>query len=181
MLVETTSSRDRAIARTATRQPEGLSSVLAASSVPPMRTEAIDFWTTAATEFWDFTDHVKAFVSRSAVTSGQVTVYAPHTTASIVINEAETGFINDFGNTIESLVPETLYYEHDDHSLRTENLQEDEHVNGHAHCRQLLVGQPSVTVPVVAGQILLGRWQRIFFVELDQARPRRTILHTQGI
>ena len=73
------------------------------------------------------------------------------------------------------------YYEHDDHELRTENLQEDEYVNGHAHCRQLLVGQPSVTIPIVDGEVILGQWQRVLFVELDQARKRRVFFHAQGI
>ena len=58
--------------------------------------------------------------------------------------------------------------------MRTENVQEDEFVNGHAHCRQLLTGQSSITLPVVEGEVLLGQWQKIMFVELDpgQGPPR---------
>ncbi|MCZ6461801.1 MAG: YjbQ family protein, partial [Actinobacteria bacterium] len=82
---------------------------------------------------------------------------------------------------ISGMVPVDTYYEHDDPELRTENLQEDEYVNGHAHCRQLLVGQPSVTVPIVDGEVILGQWQRVLFVELDQARKRRVFFHAQGI
>ena len=44
----------------------------------------------------------------------------------------------------------------------------------------IVVGQPSVTVPVVDGEVLLGRWQRVMFVELDQARARRVFFHVQG-
>ena len=72
-----------------------------------------------------------------------------------------------------TVAPEDAYYEHDDHSVRTENVQEDEFINGHAHCRQLLTGQPSITLPVVEGEVLLGQWQKVMFVELDQARERR--------
>jgi len=166
--------------RKATREPAGVPVVLAHSVAPPIRTEALHFQTTATNEFWDLTELVRSVVKRSRVRHGQVTVYTPHTTTTVVINESETGFLNDFRRVIGSLVPEDAYYEHDDHEIRTENLQEDEYLNGHAHCRQLLVGQPSVTVPIVDGEVLLGRWQRILFGELDQARERRVFVHAQG-
>ena len=78
-------------------------------------------------------------------------------------------------------MPAEGYYEHDDHALRTENLQEDEFLNGHAHIRQLLVGSASVTVPVVDGELLLGTWQKVLFAEFDQARERRVVIHAQGV
>lgn len=172
---------DRRVARQATRRPEGPLSVLAASESPAVRTEALHFSTTMPGECWDVTDITREVVTRSGVKHGQVTVYTPHTTTSVVINESETGFLNDYGRMIERLVPEDLYYEHDDHSVRTENLQEDEYINGHAHCRQLLVGQPSVTIPVVDGEVIAGQWQRVLFLELDQARERRVFFHAQGV
>ncbi len=98
-----------------------------------------------------------------------------------MLNESETGFLNDFRRLIDGMVPADAYYEHDDHDVRTENLQEDEFLNGHAHCRQLLVGSSSVTIPVVEGEVLLGTWQRVLFAELDQARERRVIIHAQGV
>jgi secondary thiamine-phosphate synthase enzyme len=154
--------------------------VLAESVAPMVRTEALHFATGGANEFWDLTDYVRDVVGRAGVRHGQVTVYTPHTTTSLVINESETGFLNDFRRVIATLVPEDEYYEHDDHEIRTENLQEDEFINGHAHCRQLLTGQPSVTVPVVDGEVLLGQWQRVMYLELDQARERRVFIHAQG-
>jgi secondary thiamine-phosphate synthase enzyme len=119
-------------------------------------------------------------VSRSRIRHGQITVYTPHTTTSIVVNESETGFLNDFRRLLDVVVPSDRYYEHDDHGLRTENLQEDEFINGHAHCRQLLTGSTSVTIPIVEGELLSGRWQRVLFAELDQARQRRVVFHAQG-
>lgn len=168
-------------ARGVSRVLNGESVVLAESSVPALRTEAVRFTTTSAGEFWDLTGLVRGVVARSGVTSGQVTIYTPHTTTSIVVNEAEAGLFNDFRRLIQTVVPEGVDYEHDDHELRTENLEPGELVNGHAHCRQLLVGQPSVTVPVVGGDVLLGRWQRVMFVELDQARERRAFVHAFGV
>jgi secondary thiamine-phosphate synthase enzyme len=154
--------------------------VLAVSETPPVRTEALHIHTTAANEFWDVTDTVRAVAQRSGVTHGQVVIYSPHTTTTVLINESETGFLNDFRRAIESIVPSDIYYEHDDHDVRTENLQEDEFINGHAHVRQLITGQPSVTVPIVDGEVLLGQWQRVLFAELEQARERRIFIHAQG-
>lgn len=167
--------------RQATRRPVGSLVVLSSSSTPAIRTEALHFATTEPDEFWDVTDLVREVVARSEVGHGHVTIYTPHTTTSIVINESETGFLKDFRRHLHEAVPADVYYEHDDHSVRTENLQEDEFINGHAHVRQLLVGQASVTVPVVDGEVLLGQWQRVMFLELDQARERRVFIHAQGV
>lgn len=180
MFVETRSVAIRRASRATTRAPSERPVVLFESAEPPCRTEAIHFSTMAANEFWDLTGWVRSAVTRSGVSNGQVTIHTPHTTTSIVVNEAESGFLSDFRRMIDGIVPKNAYYEHDDHDLRTENLQEDEYINGHAHCRALLVGQPSVTIPIVDGNALLGRWQRVMFVELDQARSRQAYVHVQG-
>jgi secondary thiamine-phosphate synthase enzyme len=172
---------ERTTIRKAAKDPVGDTVVLASSDMPPVRTEAMHFTTTESEEFWDFTSIVRDVVKRSSVRHGQVTVYSPHTTTTIVINEAETGFLNDFRRIITSVVPVDAYYEHDDHEVRTENLQEDEFINGHSHCRQLLTGQASVTIPIVDGEILLGQWQRVLYAELDQPRERRVFFHAQGV
>ncbi len=164
---------------TATRRPTTSITLLADS--PGIHTEVLHFETHAASEFVDLTDEVRDSLKRSEVQHGQVTIMSPHTTTSVVINESETGFLNDFRRLLSAIVPIEGYYEHDDHEVRTENLQEDEFINGHAHCRQLIVGSTSVNVPIVDGELVLGRWQRVLFVELDQARERRAILHVQGV
>ncbi|NNK91660.1 MAG: YjbQ family protein [Acidimicrobiia bacterium] len=165
--------------RRATRLPQGTRTVL--SSSDGIRTEAVHFATRTVNEFIDFTHIVREVTQAADISHGQVTVYTPHTTTSIVINESETGFLNDFRRHIDEAIPVDVYYEHDDHELRTENLQEDEFINGHAHVRQLLVGSTSVTIPVVDGEVLLGQWQRVLFCELDQARDRRVFIHAQGV
>ena len=172
---------DHTTTRRATRQPEGVLTILATSDTPRIRTEVLHFTTTARNEFWDLSDLVRDVVRRAGVRHGQVTVHTPHTTTTIVLNESETGFLNDYRRAIEALVPVDTYYEHDDHELRTENLQEDEFINGHAHVRQLLTGSSSVTIPVVDGQVLLGTWQKVLYGELDQARERKVIVHAQGV
>lgn len=167
--------------RRATRRPNGIPTVLAESSEPAIRTEVLHFSTNHGGEFWDITDLVRDVVARSKVRHGQVTIHSPHTTTTVVLNESETGFLNDFRRAIDGLVPADTYYEHDDHDLRTENLQEDEFINGHAHVRQLLIGSATVTIPVVDGQVLLGTWQKVLYGELDQARDRKVIVHAQGV
>jgi secondary thiamine-phosphate synthase enzyme len=166
--------------RRATQRPAATVAVLAHTADPGILTEVMHFETTVANEFLDLTDDVREHVARSGVRHGQVTVMTPHTTTAVAINESETGFLNDFRRLIGEMVPVEGYYEHDDHEVRTENLQEDEFLNGHAHVRQMLVGSSTVTIPIVEGELVLGQWQRILFVELDQPRARRTVLHAQG-
>lgn len=162
---------------TATR-PECTTTTLATSE--GILTEVLHFDSQRGGQFFDITEDVRELVGKSAVRHGQVTISTPHTTTTIAINEVETGFHNDFLATLDRVVPAEIYYEHDDHDLRTENLQEDEFINGHSHVRQMITGSSSLTVPVVDGELVLGQWQRVLYLELDQARARRAIVHVQG-
>ena len=129
----------------------------------------LDLKTSTTTEFVDITDRVRHVVSESGVVEGIVLVSSPHTTCQVIINEAEDGFLRDLARWLERLAPEDGEYEHDaaPHDLP------DEAPNGYAHIRAALLSSPSVTLPVAEGQLTLGTWQRLFFVELDRARPRR--------
>ncbi|HEY8339870.1 MAG TPA: secondary thiamine-phosphate synthase enzyme YjbQ [Egibacteraceae bacterium] len=132
----------------------------------------------------DITDGCRDLVASSGVREGLLSVYSPHTTCAIKINERETCFLEDLRLFMETLVPKDAYYRHDDHDLRDpETLAgdpEDEPINGHAHIKQMLLGTASETVPIVRGKLLLGRWQRVMFIELDQSRPRCIELQIQG-
>jgi secondary thiamine-phosphate synthase enzyme len=63
--------------------------------------------------------------------------------------------------------------------LRTVNLTEQERANGHAHCRALLLPS-SASLNVSRGRLVLGQWQRVFFVELDGPREREVSLLVYG-
>ena len=140
------------------------------------------FRTTGCGQFLDVTEDVFEVVDKSAVRNGMALVYSPHTTCSVLINERESGFLRDFTQLMDSLVPLEGPYAHDDLEARTENLDGDPHdvPNGWAHCRQSLLGNASQTIPIVDGELQLGRWQRIFFVELDRARDRRVLIQVMG-
>ncbi len=141
-----------------------------------------DLATERCGQFIDITDDVLSAVEKSEVENGTVVVYSPHTTCAVVVNERESGFMEDFQELLESLVPsEGPYYRHDDLSIRTEGLEDDPHEfpNGHSHCRAVLMSA-SQTIPVVDGKLLLGRWQKVFFCELDRSKPRKVFIQVMG-
>ena len=144
-------------------------------------TTALHFDTEETNQFCDFTEAVLEIISDSGIKHGSVTLFTPHTTTAVVINESETGYINDFKKKIEELVPSDSYYEHDDWDLRTENMQEDENVNGRSHVRGTIIGSTGVTLPIINSELIIGRWQRLFFVELDCARSRRFFVQTHDL
>jgi secondary thiamine-phosphate synthase enzyme len=148
-----------------------------------IRFENHDLATEGCGQFIDVTEDVAAAVGRSRVREGMAVVYSPHTTCAVLINERESGFIEDFQEMLDSIVPrEGAYYRHDDLSIRTEGLEGDPHEtpNGHSHCRAALMGSASQTIPVIDGELALGRWQKIFFCELDRARQRKVFIQVIG-
>lgn len=126
--------------------------------------------TTAPTTFADLTGHLDRIVSASGVHTGWLNVQTRHTTTGLVVNEHEPRLLEDFGALFERLVPRGQGYRHDDLAERPD-VPADEPVNGHAHCRALLLSS-AVCLNVVDGRLALGEWQRVFLVELDGPRHR---------
>jgi secondary thiamine-phosphate synthase enzyme len=141
--------------------------------------DAIEFETTCAPEFIDITDDVHRVVQSAGIEFGQVTVFSQHTTAAIKINENEPLLLRDLARLLRQFAPPNAYYEHNDFSRRTVNMNEDECANGHAHVQHLFLGA-SESIPVVDGRITLGTWQRIFLIELDHPRLRRVLVNVVG-
>src|SRR5918999_1015643 len=75
-----------------------------------------------------------------------------------------------------------VLYAHDDWERRTENICEEdmEAGNGHAHCMSMLLGSAGEAIPVRAGELGLGTWQRVLFLELDRERERRWVVQVVG-
>lgn len=131
-----------------------------------------------ATEFVDITDRIRSEIQKAGLRIGRVHVQSLHTTVGLAINENEPLLLRDFQELLERLAPEGARYQHDDFQRRLE-IKDDEPVNGHAHCRQLLL-TGFTTVLVEDGDLVLGRWQSVFAVELDGPRRRELALQLDG-
>ena len=131
--------------------------------------------------FTDLTDELRRAIKDSGVTDGMVVVFCPHTTCQLLVNEWEDGALEDFRRHLEQAVPDDVYFAHDDMDRRTQNLQEaHERQNGHAHVKQMLLSATSHAIPVAAGEPLLGRWQRLLLLELDEPKGRQVVFHVFG-
>lgn len=141
--------------------------------------QRLTYRTTGPGQFIDITDDVVAALRASRVRRGLVHVYSAHTTAAIRVNENEPLLMGDFRRFLGGIAPASDGgYEHDDLSRRAD-VPEDEPRNGHAHCQHLLLGTSEV-LPVVDGRLVLGRWQRLFLIELCSARERQVVVQVLG-
>lgn len=139
----------------------------------------LTYRTGGAGEFIDITDDVAAVLRASRVQRGLVHVYSAHTTAAVRVNENEPLLLSDFRRFLRTIAPTgNGAYEHDDMSRRL-GVPPNEPHNGHAHCQHLLLGA-SETLPVIDGELGLGRWQRLFLVELCSARERQVLVQVLG-
>jgi len=120
----------------------------------------IEIETRRSIEVVDMTSQVQKVVEESKLESGLCLVFTLHTTTGVVINEGESGLIQDILNLMSALVPQGAGYMHD----KSDG-------NAHAHLQAVLLGN-SATIPVERGRLILGTWQRILFLELDGPRRR---------
>lgn len=115
------------------------------------------------TEFIDITGSVQAALKDLDLREGAVTIFVPHTTAGITINEnADPDVLADIELSLERIVPWKGSYRHGEG-------------NAAAHVKASLLGS-SVRVPVEKGRLRLGTWQGIFFCEFDGPRQRKVWL-----
>ena len=136
------------------------------------RHTTIRITTERSTEFIDLTDRLEALVAEAGIRFGLVNIQSLHTTTAIVVNEHEPLLFVDFLTLLENAAPRDAGYRHDDVTARTVNVTPDERINGHAHCRALLLA-PSACLNVIDGSLRLGPWQRVFLAELDGPRDRQ--------
>ena len=128
----------------------------------------------------DLTPAAEEAVSGASVLNGALMAFCAHTTCAVLLNEWERGALDDLRAKLKDLFPTDAYYAHDDFDRRTENLVPDERKNGHAHVAAMLLGQSSQFVPIVDGRLFLGRWQRLFLVELDEPKERTVLMQALG-
>jgi secondary thiamine-phosphate synthase enzyme len=142
--------------------------------------ERLNITTAGEFDVVDVTSDVEKALLDSGIEEGFALVYSRHTTCGVVINEKETGLLSDIHRVLCEMVPKHAAYLHDDWDVRTENMHEDETPNAHAHLWHLLAGRSSECVPVRAGVLDLGVWQRIMVVEFDRSRDREILIQISG-
>lgn len=118
----------------------------------------------------DVTERVEAFRREASLTDGFILVSAMHITASVFVNDHESGLWSDIMAWLEALAPNKPDYAH-------HRTGED---NADAHLKRMLLGH-QVVVPVTGGKLDLGPWERIHYGEFDGRRPKRVILKAMGI
>jgi secondary thiamine-phosphate synthase enzyme len=122
--------------------------------------KTISVKTSARTEMVDITSQVQNELTRSGIKEGRLTLYVPHTTAAVTINEgADPAVKADILMVLNQMVPWEAAYKHMEG-------------NSPAHVKASLIGS-SETVLVSGGRLILGTWQRIFFCEFDGPRNRK--------
>jgi secondary thiamine-phosphate synthase enzyme len=132
-------------------------------------TEYLTFNTKKHREYIHITPQVEAALRRSGIREGIVLVSAMHITAGVYVNDDEIGLIHDIDEWLESLAPFRQDYRH-------HQTGED---NGDSHLKAILVHH-QVLLPVTAGKLDLGTWQRVFYAEFDGQRPKRVLLKIMG-
>lgn len=128
------------------------------------------FNTTKRREYINITDQVQAALFESGVREGLLLVNAMHITASVFVNDDESGLHADFETWLEKLAPEKPYnqYHH--------NGFED---NADAHLKRQLMGR-EVVVAITDGKLDLGTWEQIFYGEYDGKRRKRVLVKIIG-
>ena len=132
-----------------------------------METKTIEVHSSSRNEMVDITDRVSEAVGEIGVSDGVVTVYVPHTTAGVTINEnADPAVVHDILAALDVAVPwHQSFYRHSEG-------------NSAAHVKSSMIGC-SLHVLVCEGKLVLGTWQGIYFCEFDGPRRRKVIIAVQ--
>jgi secondary thiamine-phosphate synthase enzyme len=133
-------------------------------------TERVSVTTKTRYEIRDITDTVERVRAAANLWDGYVLVSTMHITASIFVNDHESGLWQDIMAWLEELAPNQPAYKH---HLTGED-------NADAHLKRMLLGH-QVIVPVTAGELDLGPWERVHYGEFDGMRPKKILLKALGI
>ncbi|MCC6740810.1 MAG: YjbQ family protein [Planctomycetia bacterium] len=132
----------------------------------------IAFETHAPFEFVDITSRVRAEVRSSGIRSGAATIVSRHTTGGVAVNERDPELQADMVDWLRRTFPPRAGYRHDVEPV-------DDRLNAHAHLACLAL-RASETLLVKDGDLDLGAWQAVFFVECDGGRAREVALLVRG-
>ena len=133
--------------------------------------EELWFHTPHRRDYVNITDQVEALVRKSGVQHGLCLVNAMHITASVYINDNESGLIADYDEWLEQLAPHepTSKYRHN-------RTGED---NADAHLKRQVMGR-EVVVAITEGKLDFGPWEQIFYAEFDGRRRKRVLVKIIG-
>lgn len=133
-------------------------------------------------EFVDLTNDLMTGLDDGGIEEGCLVAFCTHTTCALMINEWEDGAMTDVAQRLRALVPDDIYYAHDDMDRRTQNFNDEaeERRNGPAHVSQMIVGGTSLTIPISKGRPAFGKWQRLVLLELDEPKDRKIVFHLFG-
>ena len=137
--------------------------------------ETIEIDTTERIELVDLTDIVMAFVRRSGVREGLLSLWSMHTTCAVFINESQTALDADIKTFLEAVASRGGYYKHND-----PDHSDCDRRNADSHLRAIVLGH-SVTMQISGGELVVGRWQRVLCGELDGPRTRTIRAQVQGL
>jgi secondary thiamine-phosphate synthase enzyme len=132
------------------------------------RTDYLWLETEQPRQFVNLTERVRALVRSSGVEEGLVLVSAMHITATVFVNDDESGLLQDIEQWADRLAPPGDYQHH-----RTGES------NGDAHLKNLLIGH-QVVLPITGGDLDLGPWEQLFYGEFDGRRRKRVIVKILG-
>lgn len=130
-------------------------------------TKQIELKTGERIELKDITSQVQSIIKDFKITEGVTFVYTLHTTATLIINEAESGLLNDIKKWVQATFSRPDY-DHD----KIDN-------NAVAHIAASFA-KNAVIIAVESGRLVLGTWQKILHLELDGPRTRRVIVQVLG-
>jgi secondary thiamine-phosphate synthase enzyme len=122
--------------------------------------------------FVNITDRVEAAVTKSGIREGLCLCNAMHITASVFINDAETGLHEDYKNWLEQLAP----FDPSPQRYRHNRTGED---NADAHMKRQVMGR-EVVVAITDGRLDFGPWEQIFYGEFDGRRAKRVLIKVIG-
>lgn len=128
------------------------------------------FHTGKRREYLNITSQIEQCLRESGIQEGLVLVNAMHITASVFINDDESGLHHDFEKWLEKLAPEKP------HSQYMHNGYED---NADAHLKRQIMGR-EVVVAITNGALDLGTWEQIFYGEYDGMRKKRVLVKIIG-
>jgi secondary thiamine-phosphate synthase enzyme len=135
-------------------------------------TEYLSFNLPTRMAFLNITPQIEALVARSGIQEGLCLVNAMHITASVFINDDESGLHEDYARWLEKLAP----FDADPTVYRHNRTGED---NADAHLKRQVMGR-EVVVAVTAGKLDFGPWEQMFYGEFDGRRPKRVLVKVIG-